>query len=393
MPVSDHIADLLFRYLREELSVDEELELKRWVAEDSRNEELFNRVTSEENLFALAKEHQVVSDRIWNKITEKAPELKRTQGKRFFLRIPVSAVAAVGLTVIVSGAWYWYNHREKLVVQKDVATARDIPPGGNRAILELSSGKKIILDSARDGKLETGGGIEVMKKDSSELVYNGNGQPINEKPENIGLSTLTTPRGGQFRVTLADGTRVWLNAASSLRYPETFSGSSDRTVELSGEAYFEIAHDFKKPFRVKVNGIAVEDIGTHFNISAYPDETTTRTTVLEGMVKVLEVRLTPNQQLDYTNSDGHTEFLKNIDGENTVSWKNGMTIFKNAGIPKIMRVLSRWYDIRVAYEGKTPERSITGGVPRNTPFSEVLKMLELYKVNYKMDGNKITIMP
>jgi len=219
---------------------------------------------------------------------------------------------------------------------------------------------------------------------NGELVYN----------------TLTNPRGSQaVSLTLMDGTKVWLNAASSLRYPVAFTGS-DRQVEITGEAYFEVVQDKQKPFKVKKGNITVEVLGTHFNINAYDDEPSTNTTVLEGAVKVnaqlsgstRSVILQPGEQAQVSRTD-HLDKMRKVDLDAVVAWKNGTFQFKGASMQTVMRQLSRWYNVEISYEGVIPEHRFVGKVGRDYNLSEVLAVLEASDVHFKIEGQRIIVRP
>jgi hypothetical protein len=264
----------------------------------------------------------------------------------------------------------------------------DIAPGGNKAILTLGNGNKIILDSAHNGLLAQQGGSKVIKTDSGKLAYNN---ISNEKPTATVYNVLSTPRGGQYQLTLPDGTKVWLNAASSIKYPTAFNGK-DRTVEITGEAYFEVVHDAGSPFRVKAKTQVVEDLGTHFNIMAYDNEVAVVTTLLEGKIKIYRDKrsmgLTPGQQVAYYGENGGLVISKNPDLDQAIAWKNGLQSFSNADVQTIMREVERWYDVDVSYEGEIEKRSFNGDIPRSANLSEVLKLFDVNKIHFTIDAEK-----
>ena len=266
----------------------------------------------------------------------------------------------------------------------------DVAPGGNRAVLTLANGSQIILDSAANGNLAQQGNTKIVKLDSGQLAYNS----LNERSDDVLYNTISTPRGGQYQIVLADGSKVWLNAASSLKFPTAFTGK-ERKVELTGEGYFEVAKNARMPFRVAVTGMTVEVLGTHFNINAYIDESTIKTTLLEGSVKVAksdrQLVIKPGQQAELT---PNAEFIihNSIDVDEVMAWKNGLFNFNKADIKEIMRQAARWYDVDVVYEGNISGEKYIGKVARNTNLSEMMKILELNGVKYRIDGRKITVM-
>ena len=207
-------------------------------------------------------------------------------------------------------------------------------------------------------------------------------------------NTLSTPRGGQYMLTLEDGTKVWLNAASSIKYPSAFS-AGERTVELTGEAYFEVAKDAGRPFAVKVNGMAVNVLGTHFNVMAYGNEEATAVTLLEGAVNVTKdkdkVSLRPGQQA-LLKTGGALKVINNVNLEETVAWKNGYFQLDHTKLAVLMRQVERWYNVDVVYEGKIPNRQFGGKIYRNSDIKDVIKILEVSKVYSRTEGDKIIIL-
>jgi len=266
----------------------------------------------------------------------------------------------------------------------------DLAPGGNKAVLTLANGSSIILDSAQNGTLTTQGNTKILKlggmlsyvdssKLSSAVLYN----------------TISTPRGGQYQLVLADGSKVWLNAASSLRFPAGFTGK-ERKVELMGEAYFEVAKNASMPFKVEVNGMEVEVLGTHFNINSYHDEPAIRTTLLEGSVKINKNNTTsllkPGQQAE-VNSAGEVNIINDADMEEAVAWKDGKFQFDRADIYTIMRQIARWYDVDIEYKGSVSSH-FGGTISRNVNLSQILNMLRLTgEVKFEVRGKKIRVMP
>ncbi|WP_341835399.1 FecR domain-containing protein [Chitinophaga pollutisoli] len=297
------------------------------------------------------------------------------------------AAAAVVAGILATGAWQ-YTHREKLpaaAVSMEGRYKNDVPPGGNRASLMLANGDVIDLDAAADGKLAQQGTTRISKLQDGQVAYNED-----EDATVAAWNTLTTPRGGQFRLTLPDGTQVWLNAASSLRFPTAFVGK-ERIVELTGEAYFEVAKDAGKPFIVKAaGGMDVQVLGTHFNVAAYEEEPSSTVTLLEGAVTVNRQQLEPGQQAIRQN--GHIR-IRPADTEQAVAWKNGYFSFNDADITTVMKELERWYDIKVQYDTDASKLRFGGGIQRSLPLSSVLKILEKYQVKFRIDGRVITVIP
>jgi ferric-dicitrate binding protein FerR (iron transport regulator) len=263
-------------------------------------------------------------------------------------------------------------------------------PGGNRALLTLANGSSIVLDSAADGILAQQGNTRIKKLNGGQIVYSVPGM----KPEAVFYNVLTTPRGGQYRLALPDGSQVWLNAASSIRYPTAFTGR-ERRVEITGEAYFEIAKNPQMPFYVKVNDMQVEVLGTHFNVMAYANEDAVRTTLLEGSVKVNRgsstVFLKPGQQ-SALGEKGAVSVIDGADTEEAVAWKNGLFEFDNVSIETVLRQISRWYDVDVQYEGNTMPSHFGGQISRYSNLSQVLKILELSGIHFRIEGKRLIVL-
>lgn len=304
----------------------------------------------------------------------------------------IMAAAAI-VILIATGAYFFFNNKSgnKAVARKAQLKPLLKPgiPGGNKAVLQLADGTEIFLDKAANGTLAQQGTTKILKLNGL-LSYNANSNQTE-----ILYNIIATPRGGQYQLILADGTKVWLNAASSLRFPTAFA-AKERTVELSGEGYFEVAKNNNMPFIVAVNNMQVRVLGTHFNIMAYGDEAAFATTLLEGSVQVTSgsaIRfLKPGQQAQL-NKTGELKLISDVDVEESTGWKNGMFHFNKASTEVVMRQLSRWYDVEVIYEGKVPKKEFVGKVSRSANASEVLKILEVSGVRFKNEGNKITVMP
>jgi ferric-dicitrate binding protein FerR (iron transport regulator) len=272
----------------------------------------------------------------------------------------------------------------------------DVGPGTDKAILTLANGKKIILTDATNGTLARQGNVIVSKEKNGVLKYVLSAQAkSNDANVEPGFNTFTTPRGAEYHVILPDGTMVWLNAASSIKFPTTFAGN-ERRVELTGEAYFEVAKDKHKPFKVKFNDQEVEVLGTHFDIMAYADEAEAKTTLLEGSVKIsrnnIQQILKPGQQaVGATAAKGL--LIQQVNTQEVMAWKNGFFMFRNSGIASIMRQAARWYDVDVVYEDDMAGKEYGGRVSRYKNISELLHNMELTgTIHFKIDGRRVTVM-
>ncbi|MGZ8556899.1 MAG: FecR family protein [Chitinophagaceae bacterium] len=302
---------------------------------------------------------------------------------------------AASLIIFMAGATIYFSLRgsdqNALAVAPEKKAENDVLPGGNKAILTLSDGSAISLDDAENGQVAQQGNAQIANLGNGQVAY----KVIEGKKSEVVFNTLTTNRGGQFRLILPDGSEVWLNSASSVKYPTAFIGMQ-RKVEISGEAYFQIAHNPVKPFIVSVNGMNVNVLGTHFNINAYDDEASVKTTLLEGSVSLKKAdvvaTLTPGQQAQLGNS-GKIKVIDNVDIDQVVAWKNGYFSFNRADLQTVMRQIARWYDVDISYEGKIPERQFGGKIDRNSNASEVLKILRETKVHFRIEGKKIIVTP
>lgn len=285
------------------------------------------------------------------------------------------------------------------IEKSELLTENDIEPGDDKAILTLGDGTKIILDDAQNGVLANQGGNSILKAAEGELIYSfsveSNLQLPEDNSDNIIFNTIETPKGGKFQVRLPDGSKVWLNAASSLRFPTKFAGSK-RQVELHGEAYFEVAHDESKIFEVNTRNQMVQVFGTHFNINAYEDEPSVNTTLLEGSVRISDIRTNISQMLRPGEQSKLTERIEVINVKNTaeaVAWKEGYFQFHEADIKTVMRQIERWYDVSIIYEGDMPNYRFGGEIERSLSLIQVLKVLEKTKVHFRLEGREVIVMP
>lgn len=299
--------------------------------------------------------------------------------------------AAVIILMLGAGTYFlFFNHAPKkdlAVEPQEKRFKNDILPSHQRATLTLANGKKILLDSAGNGKLTQQGNMQVLKQ-GEQIVYAGetNGQAA------VLYNTMATEKGKQYMLTLADGSKAWLNAASSITYPIAFAGN-ERKVTVTGEVYFEVAHNVNMPFMVQKNDMSVQVLGTHFNVNAYDDEMTIKTTLLEGSVRVTKgnssMIITPGQQARVT-MNGELK-VANVNAEKVMAWKNNLFWFDNDDIQTIMREVARWYDAEIVYEGNVTNH-YGFMLERNLPVSKLLKILELTGgVHFTIEGNKITV--
>jgi ferric-dicitrate binding protein FerR (iron transport regulator) len=303
---------------------------------------------------------------------------------------------AAAVFLLVAAAGYFLLSRKDIHRPEVTATPsyqkNDLLPGGNKAMLTLANGTRIVLDSAHNGQLASQGNMAIIKVSSGMLTYRAESRKQKAESE-VSYNTLSTPRGGQFQLVLPDGSKVWLNAASSIRFPTAFV--RERKVEITGEAYFEVAHNASMPFRVQAGNEIVEDLGTGFNINAYDDEPNVRTTLLQGSVRVSAggkaELLTPGQQ-SRVSRDGHIKLVDHVDMDEAVAWKNGVFSFDSTDIYNIMRQISRWYNVDIVFRDSL-NVYLDGNINRDVKVSRVFKMLELAGgVRFGIENGKIIVM-
>ncbi len=341
-----------------------------------------------------AKEERILS-LIHKKIDDAKPKAGLFSVKNWKrLSVAASIMFIAGLAVLL----YFKNHNSGRDI--DVATIKepvlnnDVAPGHDNAVLTLADGSTIVLDSAANGELAREGNMKVLKKDG-QILYAGNDEAVDK----IVYNTMSTARGNQYHLQLADGSKVWLNAVSSIRFPTAFTGN-ERRVEITGEAYFEVAHNPQKPFTVKVlsasgtDGGEVQVLGTHFNINAYDDEAAVKTTLAEGKVKVTKsgsiVILQPLQQA-ILNKENQQLKTQQANMEKELAWRTGMFEFQDDALPAIMRQLSRWYDVDVSFSGTISQKLYNGSIRRQATLSQVFQILKLAGVSYTLEVKKVTV--
>lgn len=335
-------------------------------------------------------EQDLVKETIHSELLNSIARQKRRQMIRIWY-----AAAAVILLILSSGL-YFNNLKKKTNVIAKTESPRfknDVLPGDNRAILTLDDGSQINLDDAQNGVLASENNTDIRKTGSGQLEYSTGDKLI----ETVKYNTLSTPMGGQYQLSLPDGSKVWLNSGSSIRFPTAFIGK-ERIIELKGEAFFDIRENKKMPFIVKTNmSMDIRVLGTQFNVMAYEDEKSINTTLLEGSVQLLKESgtafLEPGQAAILNKGTGKIK-VEAADVDEAVAWKNGYFIFSNENIESIMRKVSRWYNVEVDYQGNLSNKDFVGTISRDKNISEILKMLELTgAIHFKVDGRRVTVMP
>lgn len=381
---------LLTGYRLGTLSPEEQQELQALLHDPAYREQLENLFTED----LSAPEFPVTAGKEALDMVFEQVKLETAEAKIISFRPMRWAAAAVAVLAIGIGGYYLSSMPKS--PQGDLMSSagnkgENILPGGNKAVLTLSDGSRIALDDMANGEIAKESGVKITKTADGRVLYSVREGLSHVKPV---LNMISTPKGGQYQIALPDGTMVWLNAASSLKYPSSFTGK-DRFVTLIGEAYFEVAKDKKRPFRVKTVQQEVEVLGTHFNINAYDDEEVVKTTLIEGSVRVKlpsnkSAVLKPGEQSSVLNDIK----VNQVDANSAIDWKQGLFWFNDESIYSIMRQFSRWYNIEVEYRGNVSNIRFGGQVSRMKNLSQVLRIMELTKsIQFKVEGNKIIVMP
>ncbi|SFD09241.1 FecR family protein [Chitinophaga sp. CF118] len=380
MPDPSRIQYLLEGYLNKSCSREELEELFSYIGGEN-SEEVLKRFMGDV-YGADTTVPELDFEDIYEKILAPAPVVRA----RIF---SFTRIAAAAVVLLLAGSAYWLLNRktpEKMLVK---VQETDIAPGINKAVLTLADGSTVTLDSTGNQVIRQG--QVAIRKQNGQLLYAAHGDGTG-----VHYNKLTTPRGGQFKLVLPDGTKVWLNSASTLRYPTAFTGEK-RIVELEGQGYFEVAKNAAQPFRVMVSNMEVQVLGTDFDVMAYPDETTVNTTLLTGSVQVKEgpalQLLKPGQQAVLDNQN-HAISVKDADLKKVTAWKNGLFVFNNMALPAILREVARWYDVDIVYAAKPSEELYGGGIGRNLNLSGVLSLLEGSGYNhFRIEGRKVIVLP
>ena len=383
-----YYANLMSRQINNGLTPKEQLELNAWLEADPSNQMVYDGLREgDAQQSAIDFMNSLSVDAAWNKVSaasELSPSATVVKASSSFRKR--FAWAAAAAAVLVASFFIWKTNLDQPV--QSSAAPVEILPGGTKATLTLADGKIISLDAVPNGDIAAEGNVQVIKMDGT-LQYNGD----NENAE-ITYNTIQTPRGGKYQLVLSDGTVVWLNAASSLRFPVVFKGK-ERQVELMGEAYFEVKKG-EKPFKVSLqNGSRIEVKGTAFNVNAYNDEEIMKATLVEGRINFLmqdkSQILVSGQQIRVRHQQPAMQVIDDVDVEQEIAWKNDLFIFKGMDVKSIMREISRWYDIDVVYKGKLNPETFSGIVSRKSNLSQVLKIMEEGGVRFVIEGRTIVV--
>ncbi len=364
----------------------------------------------EEGVAAMIRDGHSFADT--SPVEEEVAEMIRAD-QPFFDPPPVRRVRflekwgwAAAVLLLLGAGTYFYMASKKTgidVVKGKAIPTPDILPGSNKALLTLSDGTTITLDSAASGAIAQQGGSSIVKTAGGEIVYDTKGL----SPDKVMMNTMSTPRGGQYRLTLPDGTTVWLNAESSITFPAAFTGN-DRKVKVTGEVYMEVVKNAKMPFMVDVDGrTTVEVLGTSFNINSYTNEGAIATTLVEGKVRVLPgnitavsasaekqqgaVTLKPGQQAFQPNNTTTINISSNANLEQVLAWKNGIFSFTGKSFQSVMKDIERWYDIQVKYEGTIPTRKLKGEMDRGVQLTDLIRFLQGFGLHVELKNRILVV--
>jgi len=389
----DKVKALFIRFLNNDCTEEETAMLMREFAGEQNGDILKSLVRARLEHMEGEEDHSAAVEAVYERITQHIHQESSSPAPRYLLWRRIAVAASIGL--LLGPGSLWFLHRQKtshpIVAIKQSTT--DFSPGREKAVLTLADGSTIALDSAGVGLLAQQGNTSVTSLKNGQLIYAAAG-----KQQEVLFNNIATPKGGSFQVTLSDGTKVWLNAASAIRFPTVFTGQQ-REVEVKGEVYFEVAQHASMPFMVKSGNAMVKVLGTQFNVNAYPDETEMKITLLAGKVAVSTTAdqpthiLTPGQQAEIKPDNNNIYIKEGVDLGDIMAWKDNLFSFNNADIKTIMRQLSRWYNIEVEYEGTPPSREFSGKISRNTNASNVISILEQSNIHFRMGDGKIVVTP
>jgi ferric-dicitrate binding protein FerR (iron transport regulator) len=405
-----HIQDLLNQFFKGTISAEQQEQLSLWIEEQKDNaefgvmmEQAWHEFETEQALTDVHAENLLQS--IMNKVRKDPSQLYSSGSKPVSKRASIATsrwlqYAAVVILLFGATLYVWLNQStEKQIARQSTVKPSSIKRDGygkNKALLTLADGSIIELDSAADGALAQQGATRIIKLKAGQLAYEGRGNEAGIS--NLSYNTLSTPRGVQYQISLPDGSNVWLNAASSLRFPAAFQ-SNERRVELTGEAYFEVARDARRPFFVKTGEMVVQVLGTSFNINGYKNESSINTTLITGSLRVVigndSALLKPGQQSIVSADTLPGESIsinRTVDMDDVIAWKNGWFYFEDTELAMVMRQVERWYDVDVVIKDDLSTARIMARIARDLPLEKLLHKLELTgKIRAKKEGNKIII--
>ncbi|GAA4180278.1 FecR family protein [Sphingobacterium ginsenosidimutans] len=380
---NQQILDILAKYEAGTITEDELQQLEDWYASFEANPDLIESLSPEERLVRKKQ----LQEKIFDQLGPETSSVAELSKKRFFLN-PGNRLwqAAASLVLICAVSFYIFQKQADKPSSAEELSS-NINPATDQATLTLGNGEKILLDNSKNGELSAEGNIHINKLKPGNLVYTAS-----KKVSKVHINTLSTPRGGRYQLTLADGTQVWLNAQSSITYPSAFQGTS-REVTITGEVYFEVAHNAAMPFRVKSENQLIEVLGTHFNVNTYNAKSSAKTTLLSGSIALTNshqrIILKPGEQGIVA---AHSMSVKNVDPVEAIAWKEGYFDFTDADIGSVIDELGRWYNVDIRYNGTATKETFTGRIPRSWPFEKVLNLLKTFKsIQVEMQGRRLIV--
>jgi len=394
------VSDLILKHLQNEISGEEQNALNEWIAKSEKNKQLFDELMDDDSLqnemklyYESKNATEGFKDLAFQTVFTEEEVTPVQTHKVIIMRRMAIAASLIGFIILASYFVFRNNRTEPKEQKKNEAiVTNDVLPGKQGAVLTLADGSKIYINDSANQNLATQGSTQILSKDG-KLIYSGQGKNGSE----ILYNTLATSRGQMYPIVLSDNSRIWLNSESSIKYPVAFV-DNERRVEITGEAYFEIAHDASKPFIVSVNGTEIKVLGTKFNVNAYSDEDRTKTTLLEGSVLVKKgiqhTTIKPGQQAQVSNdanNDKGIHVVSDINTAEVIAWKNGLFNFDGEDIPTALRQLARWYNIDIVYAGEAPKDKFMGEVERNLNLSQALKILERAGLQFTLEGKKLIV--
>ncbi len=373
---------LLGKYANGTCTPEEKALVERWYEHQASGQKLPGEIT----------DHLASKLEMWDAIRDMSG-LPETGSKTKLLQRILAAASII--FILSAGVWFYKdkNPDQVVIAEKEEVKQPDIDPAENKAVLTLADGSKILLDGSERGLIANESGIKITKLSDGTITYEAT-TAGNSNTNRLAYNTIETPKGGKYQVILPDGSKVWLNAASTLKFPTAFTGK-ERDVELEGEAYFEVAKNKLLPFRVHTKDMNIFVTGTQFNVMAYKDEQFSATTLVEGSVDIKnsseKLSLVPGEQA--VNKTGTSLRKNEVDVEQFIAWKNGLFQFNNTDIQSVMRQIGRWYDVSIEYRGEIPQTKFGGYISRDSKLSQVIKMLELSGIKFSVQEKKIIVLP
>jgi transmembrane sensor len=389
------IAQLIHKYLKEECSEEELQQLQDWQQQSEHNRRIFNRLTDDEYLLQAVADHykidpdEVALEKINARIDaeEQAKDTAEKAGNVRWIWPRLSVAAAILVLLATSTIYILHKNQQGPGITQSMPANQDVAPGGYKATLQLADGRSISLDSASTGQLAQQGSTQVLNK-NGQLVYTPSRAG---GPSDILWNTLSTSKGQTYPLLLTDGSRITLNAESSIRFPVTFTGDR-REVQVTGEVYFQVAHDAARPFTVTAKDMDLQVLGTTFNVNAYNDEESVKTTLVEGSILVKkgiqQKVIRPGQQAQVLLNDIK---VTEVDVDKAIAWKQGFFRFKEDKLSEAMKNIARWYNIEVVFEGNAADVDVSGDIPRTANLSELVRLLAVIDVTARIEGKKLVL--